>query len=273
MSQQAASATKPVLLSDADWYDYPELYDAGFNDELWREADFFEAAFKKYVPFPVKTLFEPGCGSGRLIVEMATRGYRVTGLDLNQRMLDYSRQQLARSGQKATLVRGDMTDFRLRAQVDAAFNPINTFRHLLTEEAAAAHLRCVAAALKDHGVYILGLHLCPKDCDYYGSERWQAEVDGKRIYYTLTVVDSDLKRRVERLRLTMTVKGNGEHFKLIDHLELRLYTAAQLRSLIRSVPEFKIRGVFDFWYDINEPQKLDSNICDTVLVLQKVPAA
>ena len=268
-AKPAASTAKAIVKKDASWYDYPEYYDAGFNTELWREADFFEKAFAKYVPFPVKRVFEPGCGSGRLIIEMAKRGYDMTGLDLSDAMLGFCRDELKEKGLKARLIRGDMTDFRLTKPVDAAFNPINTFRHLLTEDAARQHLQCVTDALKPGGIYILGLHLCPRGCDYYGTERWQVKYGDAKIYYALTVVDSDLKTRVERLRLTMTVKKPDEQFKLIDHLELRLYNAKQLKELIASVPELSIREVFDFWYDIEEPQKLNTTICDTVLVLQK----
>ena len=42
-----------------------------------------------------------------------------------------------------------MTDFRLPEKVDAAFNMINSFRHLQQEEQAEAHLRCVARSLFD----------------------------------------------------------------------------------------------------------------------------
>ena len=258
------------LRTDRSWYDYPEYYDAGFVEGLEYEANFFEQAFKKYVPHEVKRVFEPGCGSGRLIVEMARRGYDVTGLDLSTPMLDYCRAALKKHKLKATLIQDDMTTFKLSEKVDAAFNTINTFRHLLTEQDAIAHLKAIANCLNTGGIYILGLHLLPDDGDLYGTEKWQAKHDDARIYYTLTVAESDEETRVEKLRMTMLVKRPTESFKLIDHLHLRVYDAKNLKSLIKKVPELKLRNVFDFWYDIEHPLKLDNEICDTVLVLQKV---
>ncbi len=270
-TKSSTKSSKPtvVVTRDEPWYNYPEYYDAGFAENVTLEADFFEKCFEKFVPHKVERLFEPGCGSGRLIVEMAKRGYDVTGLDLSKPMLNFCRKELKRFKTKASLVQGDMIDFKLDQKVDAAFNPVNTFRHLLTEDDARRHLECVANALNDGGIYILGLHLIPKDGELFGTERWQAKHQDARIYYSLTVEDCDLKKRVERLRLTMTVKRPEESFKLIDHLHLRLYNARQIKSLVASVPQFKIRSVFDFWYEIDEPQKLDSEICDTILVLQK----
>jgi SAM-dependent methyltransferase len=268
--KQKSSAVASKKEAPKSWYDYPEYYDAGFAEGVDLEADFYEKAFARFVPFPVKNIFEPGCGSGRLVVELAQRGFNMTGLDLSQSMLDYCKTQLAAGGAKAKLIRGDMKDFKLPKPIDAAINPINTFRHLLTEDAAKKHLECVADSLKVGGVYILGLHLWPTDGDLFGSERWQVQYKDARIYYTLTVEESDPKTRVEQLRLTMTVKRPKETFRFVDRLHLRLYTAAQIKALIKSVPKFKIAGVYDFWYEIDEPCKLDSEICDTVLVLQRV---
>src|SRR5690349_17846603 len=158
----------------SDWYDYPQYFDLAFREETLPEADFIEAACRKYCGFPFKRLLEPACGSGRLIVELASRGYELTGFDLSQPMLSYAGRRLTRRGLKADLFTADMADFALDRPVDAAFNTFNSFRHLLTEEAALAHLRSVAKALKTGGIYILGLHLLPPDAAEESTERWTA---------------------------------------------------------------------------------------------------
>ncbi len=110
---------------------------------------------------------------------MAAQGYRVTGMDLNENALKYCQEQLDKRDLKATLIQGDMTEFSFKRPFDAAFNTINTFRHLLSEDAARKHLQCVASSLRKGGIYILGLHLLPSDADLYGTERWKAS-RGKR---------------------------------------------------------------------------------------------
>jgi SAM-dependent methyltransferase len=86
----------PVV--QASWYDYPQYYDIAFRSETRLEADFFEAAFRKYCPFLVRRLLEPACGTGRLVREMAARGYRMAGFDLSEPSLAYLRRRLARRG-------------------------------------------------------------------------------------------------------------------------------------------------------------------------------
>ena len=85
-----SKASKPKVRSETikSWYDYPELYEMGFLKETPKESLFMGDVFKKYVPFPVKRVLELGCGSGRLICDMAKRGYAMTGLDLNPTALE-----------------------------------------------------------------------------------------------------------------------------------------------------------------------------------------
>ncbi len=165
-------ATKPII---GDWYDHPEFYDVSLCDETPLEAAFVEAACRKYCGFPVLRLLEPACGSGRLLTEMAARGYQVTGLDLNEKALAYLRKRLVRRRLSAEAYRADMADFRLPRPADAAYCMVNSFRHLLTEEAARRHLECVAEHLRPGGIYLLGLHLVPPDADLASIERWRTQ--------------------------------------------------------------------------------------------------
>jgi SAM-dependent methyltransferase len=251
------------------WYDYPELYELGFLKDTPREAKFLKKVFEKYVPFPVDDVLEVGCGSGRLICEMAKLGYTMTGLDLNPNALDFCGKKLRKQGNKGKLVVGDMTRFQFEQPFDAAVNAINTFRHLDSEEAALAHLNCVADHLRPGGIFVLSLHLLPPDGDLWGTERWSAKQGDMSVYYALTVVETSLKTRLEKLRISMLVKKPEESFRLSDHITLRIYTAKQLKSLLSKVKSLKLIAVHDFWFDIESTQRLDGEAIDTVLVLQK----
>lgn len=253
------------------WYDYPELYELGFLEDTPKEAVFLMDVFDKHVPFPVERVLEVGCGSGRLICDMAGRGFAMTGLDLNATALDYCRDKLKSQERRAELVVGDMTKFSFEQKFDAVVNAINTFRHLESEEAALAHLNCVADHLKTGGVFVLSLHLLPRGGDLWGTERWSAKTKDMKVNYALTVVDTSLETRLEKLRISMKVqREDGESFRLADHITLRIYTVAHLKALLAKCPQLEIVGVHDFWYEIDSTQKLNTNACDTILVLKKV---
>jgi SAM-dependent methyltransferase len=250
-------------------YDYPEFLDLTFRDETRLEADFIEEACKKYGRWPAERMLEPGCGGGRLIVELARRGHEMTGFDASLRALVYLSRQLGRRRRSAELFLADLQQFRLSRPVDAAFCTFNTFRHLTTEKQAVEHLQCVAQSLKRGGIYILGLHLLPLDVDETCVERWTAKHQDTQVTVTLRVLSANRKLRRERIRLSMLVRNKKGETRMKSEFDLRMYTPAQFRSLLRKVPEFELCDVFDFWYEIDRPLKLNDEITDTVVVLRK----
>ena len=158
----------------ASLYDYPKYYDLLFGSDWKAEFDFLGACFEQHARRPVRRLFEPACGTGRLMVKFASAGYEVSGNDLNSKAVAYCNARLQRLGFPPSASVGDMADFRLRRKVDAAFSTINSFRHLATERAAEDHLRCVAGALGKGGLYVLGFHLTPTREPTCDEESWSA---------------------------------------------------------------------------------------------------
>ncbi|MCE9526307.1 MAG: class I SAM-dependent methyltransferase, partial [Planctomycetales bacterium] len=158
----------------ANLYDYPRYYDLVFGSDWKAEFDFLRAAFDEFVAGKTKRLFEPACGTGRLVYRLAKAGYSVSGLDLNPRAVDYCNRRLAKHDLPETAFIGDMAKFTLPRPVDAAFNTINSFRHLPTEASARAHLQCMAKAIRKGGVYVLGLHLTPTEGEPLTEESWSA---------------------------------------------------------------------------------------------------
>ena len=146
---------------------------------------------------------EPACGSGRLVVELAARGYHVTGLDLNEKALKFLRKRLRQRRLQAEVLRADMTDFTLSQPADAAFCLLNSFRHLLTEAAAKSHLEAVAKNLRPGGIYILGLHLVPPDAYDNAIERWRTRQGKTQISTDLRVTATDRRRRIEGLQVSL----------------------------------------------------------------------
>jgi SAM-dependent methyltransferase len=255
---------------ESNWYDYPQYYDIAFQSETLPEADFIEAACRKYCPFPARKLLEAACGTGRLVTALAARGYEMTGIDTNAAALDFLRRRLQRRKLRATIRQADMAAFQLPQPVDAAFCTFSSFRHLLTEEAARSNLECVADGLRPGGIYILGLHLLPPDASPECIERWREQHRGIRVSVDLRVIDSNRRKRIETLRVSLLVRRGLQELRIRDEFPLRLYTAAQIRKLLASVPCLELCDVYDFWYEIDQPLKLNNEISDTVFVLRKV---
>jgi SAM-dependent methyltransferase len=206
----------------ANCYDYPQYYDIAFQAYTQREADFIDAACRKYCPFVARRLVEPACGTGRLISELAARGYQMIGFDLSEPALRYLRRRLARRLLHAETFQAEMSNFRLARPVDAAYCTVNTFRHLLTEQAARGHLKCIADSLRPGGIYILGLHLLPLDGKQENVWHWTEQRRETKVTITLRS-----RRPSPQMGLEVCVfRCVGVRNRLCAEFQFRTYTAA-----------------------------------------------
>ena len=253
----------------ANWYDYPQYYDIAFQAYTRGEADFIEAACHKYCRFDARRFLEPACGSGRLITELAARGYQMVGFDLSQPALSYLRRRLTRRRLHAETFEAEMSDFRLRRPVDAAYCVVNTFRHLLTEEAARAHLGSIADTLRPGGIYILGFRLLPLDLNEEDIQLWTDWRGATKVTVTLRALRVDLRRRIENVRVCLLARCRSKGLHLQHEFQLRTYTAGQFRRLLGSAPSLKLCDVYDFRYDIDHPFAANNEMDYSVFVLRR----
>ncbi len=254
-------------------YDYPKYYDLIFGSDWKAEFDFLQRCFDKHASLAggrkVQRLFEPACGTGRLLIKFAEAGFDVCGNDLNPRAVEYCNARFERRGFEPAAVVGDMSDFRLPRKVDAAFNTINSFRHLMTEDAAESHLRCVAASLAQGGLYLLGLHLTPTQGDVIGEESWSARRGNLAVVSLMWSKEIDMRRRREPLGMTFDIYTLTKHFRIEDEMVYRTYTARQMQALLKKVPELELVETYDFAYDINDPIPIQPDTEDVLFVLKK----
>ncbi len=262
-------------------YDYPKYYDLVYGSDWRAEFDFLEDCFQKHVQRPVRRLFEPACGTGRLLFRLAEAGYDVAGNDLNEKAVAFCNARLERRGLAGSAVVGnravvsnravvgDMADFRLARQVDAAICTINSFRHLLDEQAALAHLQCMAAALRRSGIYVLGLHLSPTDAEPQDEESWTARRGNLAVLSRLSVTARDPRRRLETCDMTFDVYTPRRQFRLADTVQFRMYSAEQMATLLAEIEALEIVETYDFGYDVDAAIEIDGQTEDVVYVLRK----
>lgn len=250
-------------------YDYPAYYDLIFGADWREEYAFLRAAFERYAAREVRHVFEPACGTARLLIRLAKAGYQVSGLDLNAAAVEYSRARFARATLPAQVFVADMADFQLRRPADAAFNLINSFRHLPDEASADNHLRCMARALAPGGVYLLGLHLTPSGDPVCTRETWRAKRGRVSATSTMWTIAIDRRRRQEQVGMKVSVTAGAKRLRFTDEFTFRTYTAAQMASLLRRVGELELIATHDFGYDLDDPITVTDRTEDVIYVLRK----
>lgn len=134
--------------------EHAAIYDENeFTKNTVREVDFL----LEELAIPAGgAVLDIGCGTGRHTIELARRGYAVTGLDLSSAMLAKAAAAAEAAGAKVNLVRADATRFSLPATYDAAICLCEGAMGLLglqddPTEQPLAILRNVSRCLKPHG--------------------------------------------------------------------------------------------------------------------------
>ncbi len=257
-----------------DWYETPLFYEIVFDEDTATEATFLEIMHLRHGRGAAKsrTVLEPACGSGRLIRELASRGWKAWGFDASPEMLAHAREQLEAARLSATLWEDHMESFEVPGHqcFDLAHCLVSTFKYLLTEEDALGCLRRVAGALKPGGLFVLGLHLTDYANPAITHERWVASRDGIEVVCNTRTWPADRRARTEALRTRLRITlPDGEVRRQETCWNFRTYSVAQLRSLLRKVPELDLEACYDFHYDPEAPRKLNDRHADLVAVLKR----
>ena len=134
----------------ADYYDASPVV-AGRTQDI----AFYRSAAREHRD-PV---LELGCGTGRVTMALAEDGYRVTGLDNSERMLERAAQKRAalvtEARERVHFVQGDMTGFDLGEKFRLTIIPFRSFQHLIEVHQQVDCLMCVRKHLAPRGWLIV----------------------------------------------------------------------------------------------------------------------
>ncbi|MEO1800667.1 MAG: class I SAM-dependent methyltransferase [Cyanobacteria bacterium J06629_2] len=98
------------------------------------------------------------CGTGQLTVLLSQAGYRVTGLDGSEKMLEYARQNSQSQNLASNFILGDARSFSLDKPVDAVVSTSASLNHIMSLSELKSVFIQVNNALVDGGVFFFDIN-------------------------------------------------------------------------------------------------------------------
>ncbi len=177
-------------------------YDVLYRDYLERAVprlvDAYVSVFQKYAMRRVERVLDLGCGTGGPSLELAARGYRVVGVDINREVVEIAREKASKKGLEVECVEGDarrVDELFPEEGFDAVTMFFTTIAYMVERRDVERLLSAVRKVLAPGGVFV---------------------ADYSNPYYFLY----RLGERGENKPATWTASGEGEDIVVIDWNEV-----------------------------------------------------
>jgi cyclopropane fatty-acyl-phospholipid synthase-like methyltransferase len=138
-----------------EWFDsplYEKLYVNRDETEALQLVELLEQTLSLH---RCSEILDLGCGRGRHAINLARKGYQVTGIDLSEHAIGTAKEKAADRG--LDNVHFEVRDMRnpLPAKFDAIVNLFTTFGYFLDDEENARVLDSVVQMLEPGGIFVL----------------------------------------------------------------------------------------------------------------------
>jgi len=244
-----------VFTNFANTYDKEE-----FTKGTIQEVGFLESE----IEFDrTKQILDVGCGTGRHAIELAKRGYQVTGIDLSEDQLKKAREKAGNEGVEVTFLQRDARDFSFDDPFDLVIMMCEgAFSLMETDEMNFRILQKAERSLKQGGKFIFTtlnalfpLYHSVKDFTNAGSTGVQSDQNTFdlltfRDYSTVTIVDDSGRKK--------TLCCNE-----------RYYTPSEITWLLKSL-HFEVIDIYGCGTgDFSRAKPLTANDFEMLVIAQK----
>jgi cyclopropane fatty-acyl-phospholipid synthase-like methyltransferase len=174
---------------------------------------------------PGAAILDLGCGPGRHSLELARRGFRVTGVDRTALYLAQAQRRAEEEGLTIEFVQEDMRRFRRPDTFDAALSLFTSFGYFDAAEENQQVLVNLHSSLKRGGKLIVELMGKEVLARVFQARDWQ-EQDG--VFFLQQRQVSDDWTRMENRWILL--KGQTRYDFQVSHW---IYSAAELSAMLR----------------------------------------
>jgi SAM-dependent methyltransferase len=231
-----------------DWFNSPYYHQLYFNRDDREAAAFIDKLINYLKPEPGSSMLDVACGKGRHSIQLAGKGFDVTGIDLSD---DSINEALQSQTETLHFYKHDMRLPFWINYFDYAFNFFTSFGYFKTRREHDNAIRTIAQAIKKDGIFVmdfLNAHFA-EDHLIHQSEK---EIDGINFIITKWYDETHFYKKIlvedENLREPLIYTEKVAKFSLGDFTEMFAYQGLQIQEVF---------GDYDFGnYDVKRSPRM-----------------
>ncbi|MFM6926398.1 MAG: class I SAM-dependent methyltransferase [Ferruginibacter sp.] len=231
-----------------DWFNSPYYHQLYFNRDDREAAAFIDKLINYLKPATGSTMLDVACGKGRHSIQLAGKGFDVTGIDLSD---DSITEALLSQTESLHFYKHDMRLPFWINYFNYAFNFFTSFGYFKTRREHDNAIRTIAQAIKKDGIFVmdfLNVHYA-EDHLVHQSEK---EIDGINFLITKWYDETHFYKKIvvedEKLREPLIYTEKVAKFSLGDFTEMFAYQGLQMQEVF---------GDYDFGnYDVKRSPRM-----------------
>jgi 2-polyprenyl-3-methyl-5-hydroxy-6-metoxy-1,4-benzoquinol methylase len=231
-----------------DWFNSPYYHQLYFERDDHEAEVFIDKLINYLKPLPASSMLDVACGKGRHSVQLANKGFDVTGIDLSD---DSIQEALKLQTESLHFYKHDMRLPFWINYFDYAFNFFTSFGYFKTRREHDNAIRTISQAIKKDGFFVmdfLNVHYA-EDHLIHQSEK---EINGINYIITKWYDETHFYKKIiiedETLREPLIYTEKVAKFSLGDFTEMFAYQGMQIQEVF---------GDYDFGnYDVKKSPRM-----------------
>ena len=214
-----------------EWFNTSYYHQLYFKRDDKEAAAFIDKLIDHLKPAPGKMMLDVACGRGRHSIQLAGKGFDVTGIDLSE---DSILEALKNENEQLHFYQHDMRLPFWINYFDYAFNFFTSFGYFKTQREHDNAIRTIAQSLKPKGVFVmdyLNVHYA-EDNMLHQSEK---EIDGITYFITKWYDETHFYKKImiedDALQEPMIFTEKVAKFSLGDFTDMFAYHDLQIKEV------------------------------------------
>lgn len=253
---------RPGAAEDQDWFE--EWFHSDFYLKLYSHRDLEEAeacvdlilrstGLYSTPETPLHAL-DLAAGPGRHAMALASRGFKVTAVDLSATLLGVARQDASEAGLDIEFIRSDMRGIDFNNRFDLVLQLFTSFGYFEDRSDDALVLKRVRAAIRNRGYYAL---------DLINESRLRETLVPHSIRRLGELEVKEERKIVEgRIEKTISIPHGGGARQFVE--SVRLYSPETIDCMLRAAGFEPIH-----WFGDYAGNPYDRNLSDRMLVISR----